>query len=219
MSTTKVRAKAQHCPDPSGQSLDALMKAYRNGSTRAFARLHARLQPYVRRQIAARVRRAADVDDLTQLTFLRVHAARARYQAPHGARDRAVVAWVCTIARNTAISHIRRVHGDRLCFDGAAQRTVDEAASEYTPPADLSARDEAAERTRAAVREAVAALPEGQREVVERSKFHGLPMKDVASELGVRPVAVRVRAHRAYKNLRQTLEHMRRLLELDLSAV
>ncbi len=214
-----VRAAARRDLDERAQTLDELMREYRAGSTAAFAKMHARLLPYVRRQIGSRIRDAADVDDLTQLTFLRLHAARLRYDAPADAGDRAVIAWVCTIARNTAISHIRRVHGDRLCFDCAAQRSVEEAAAEYVEPAEISARDAAVERCRAEVRRAVSELPESQREVVERSKLRGQPMKSVAEDLGVQHVAVRVRAHRAYKNLRKTLDHMRRMLGPSLSTV
>ena len=200
-------------------NLEALMKAYLSGSASAFADLHAALLPYVRRQIATRIRDAADVEDLTQLTFMRLHAARDRYRPPVGGGDRAVIAWVSTIARNTAISHLRRLSGDRLCFDGSAQRTVEEAAAEYTPPAELAAQDEVRSAREQAVREAVENLPKGQRVVVERTKLGGQPTKKVAIELGLRDVAVRVRAHRAYKNLRRSLEHLRRLLDPKMSVV
>lgn len=199
--------------------LQTLMKQYMGGSKSAFADLHEYLLPYVRRQIAARIHDAADVEDLTQLTFMRLHAARERYRAPVGGGDRAVIAWVTTIARNTAISHLRRRSGDRLCFDYSAQRTVEEATAEYIPPAELAALDELQAARDQAVREAVENLPRGQRVVVERTKLRGQPTKKVAVELGLRDVAVRVRAHRAYKNLRRSLEHLRRLLGPNLSAV
>jgi len=199
--------------------LEALMKQYMRGSKSAFADLHDHLLPYVRRQIAARIRDAADVEDLTQLTFMRLHAARTRYRAPASGGDRAVIAWVSTIARNTAISHLRRRSGDRLCFDYSAQRTVEEAAAEYIPPAELAAMDEVRTARERAVRQAVENLPKGQRVVVERTKLGGQPTKKVAVELGLRDVAVRVRAHRAYKNLRRSLEHLRQLFGPNLSAV
>lgn len=195
------------------------MQQYMRGSASAFADLHHHLLPYVRRQIAARVRDPADVEDLTQLTFMRLHKARHRYRAPAGGGDRAVIAWVSTIARNTAISHIRRRSGDRLCFDGSAQRTVEEAAAEYIPPAELAAQDEVRLAREQAVRRAVQSLPDSQRVVVERTKLGGQPTKKVAVELGLRDVAVRVRAHRAYKNLRRSLEHLRRLFDPNLSMV
>ena len=199
--------------------LQTLMNLYMQGSKSAFVDLHEYLLPYVRRQIATRIHDAADVEDLTQLTFMRLHAARERYRAPLGGGDRAVIAWVTTIARNTAISHLRRRSGDRLCFDYSAQRTVEEAAAEYIPPAELAALDELQAARDQAVRDAVENLPRGQRVVVERTKLRGQPTKTVAVELGLRDVAVRVRAHRAYKNLRRSLEHLRRLLGPNLSAV
>lgn len=55
------------------------------------------------------------------------------------------------------------------------------------------------------VREAIAQLPPGQREVVEMHKLKGMSMAEVAQRLKVREGAVRVRAHRAYKALARFL--------------
>lgn len=217
MSTPKVRVGTQCARECSAPSLEDLMLAYLGGSSTAFSTLHSRLQPLVRRQIAARIRGDADVDDLTQQTFLRFHSARTHYRPPPGGGDRAVIAWICTIARNTAISHLRRSRGDRLRFDAGAQRSVDEAASSYVAPAALFARDEAMARRRREIRDAVARLPDSQRSVVERSKFDGVPMKAIARQMGLRDVAVRVRAHRAYKTLRLTLGELRRSIDVGLT--
>jgi RNA polymerase sigma factor (sigma-70 family) len=53
----------------------------------------------------------------------------------------------------------------------------------------------------ARVQAALAALPAGQREVVELHKLQGMSMAEVAERLAIREGAVRVRAHRAYKAL------------------
>lgn len=219
MSKPEVRSVKWCDLDRRAVPLEKLMKSYLEGCPVAFRKLHAHLRPYVRRQIAARVRDATDVEDLTQTTFLRIHAGRRSYQAPETRGDRAVIAWVCAIARNTAITHLRRAQSDRLCFDGAAQRRVEGAASNYAEPHALSARDEAVEQCRDAVRRAVAGLPVGQREVVERAKLRGVPMQTIATQLGVRHVAVRVRAHRAYKNLRKALQEVRHRLGMNLNVV
>lgn len=186
--------------------LAALMEDYVDGSRAAFVRLHARLRPIVRRQIAARVRAPADVEDLIQQTFLNLHAARGRYVVRSG--DGAVLAWVCTIARNTAIGHLRRVGRERLRFDSTAEGAVALAACTAPAPGEHQAQEEIRNERRQAIRQAVAQLPTGQRQVVERSKFEGAPLKEVACELGLRPVAARVRVHRAYKVLRPRLAHL-----------
>ena len=63
------------------------------------------------------------------------------------------------------------------------------------------ARDEVGRRVRAAIDQ----LPPSQREVVQLHKLRGMSMSDIADRLGVRPGALRVRAHRAYKALANLL--------------
>ncbi|MEM1417581.1 MAG: sigma factor-like helix-turn-helix DNA-binding protein, partial [Myxococcota bacterium] len=55
------------------------------------------------------------------------------------------------------------------------------------------------------VRRAVAALPQGQREVIELHWFEGLAFQEVGAILGASTTAVKVRAHRGYERLRATL--------------
>src|SRR5690606_37424729 len=59
----------------------------------------------------------------------------------------------------------------------------------------LESDDQLSRRVRAAIEQ----LPPGQREVVKLHKLRGMSMADIAQRLGVRPGALRVRAHRAYK--------------------
>ncbi len=58
---------------------------------------------------------------------------------------------------------------------------------------------------RAAVRAAVAELPERQRRVVELMKLEQRTAREVAEILDMSESAVKVTAHRAYKTLRRTL--------------
>jgi RNA polymerase sigma-70 factor, ECF subfamily len=138
--------------------------------------------------------------------FLRAHAARDSYQQRTQDDDEGLVAWFCAIARNTATNFLRGSFRERLRFGEDAERslgaTPDDAAD---PESDLVARAVVDER-RASVRDAIERLPERQREVVRLHKLEGVPMSEVARRLGVRDVAVRVRAHRAYENLREWLE-------------
>jgi RNA polymerase sigma-70 factor (ECF subfamily) len=64
-----------------------------------FAAFHRRLRAFVSR----RVRNPADVDDVLQETFLRIH----RHLGAVRSSDR-LAAWVFQIARNTLIDHYRR---------------------------------------------------------------------------------------------------------------
>ena len=65
------------------------------------------------------------------------------------------------------------------------------------------------EQQAARVRSALAELPGNQREVVELHWFEERPFAEVAQIVGASEGAVRVRAHRAYKRLKELLEEDR----------
>ena len=196
--------------------LHGLMEAYVDGDHRAFARLHDVLAPRVRSRLSRLVRNPATVEDLVQLTFLRAHAARDRFEAMPERVDRAVEAWYLAIARNVALDHMRQTYRRDRRHDTLVARG--DVAGLGLPDAPLSAeqvalaREEQGEIARL-VREAIDELPESQREVVALHKLRGMPMADIGERLGVRPGALRVRAHRAYKALAGTLRRLRPELE------
>lgn len=184
--------------------LHRLMEAYVDGDDRAFQYLHAALEPRLRARLSRLVRDAAVVDDLVQLTFLRAHAARDRFASLPERADRAVEGWYLAIARNVALDHLRHNYRrDRRHETLIAKGDVSGmGVPEVEPNAEelrlsLESDDELARRVRAAIEQ----LPPGQREVVKLHKLRGMSMADIAQRLGVRPGALRVRAHRAYKAL------------------
>jgi RNA polymerase sigma-70 factor (ECF subfamily) len=188
--------------------LHRLMEAYVDGDERAFPALHAALEPRLRSRLGRLVRDAAVVDDLVQLTFLRAHAARDRFASLPERADRAVEGWYLAIARNVALDHLRHSYRrDRRHETLAAKGDVSGmGVPEAEPNAEelrlsLERGDELARR----VREAIDQLPPSQREVVQLHKLRGMSMADIADRLGVRPGALRVRAHRAYKALASLL--------------
>jgi RNA polymerase sigma-70 factor (ECF subfamily) len=184
--------------------LHLLMEAYVDGDERAFHQLHAALEPRLRSRLSRLVRDAAVVDDLVQLTFLRAHAARDRFASLPERADRAVEGWYLAIARNVALDHLRhnyrrdRRHETLMAKGDVAGMGVPEAEPNAEElQLSLESGDELARRVRAAIEQ----LPPGQREVVKLHKLRGMSMADIAERLGVRPGALRVRAHRAYKAL------------------
>ncbi len=184
--------------------LHRLMEAYVDGEERAFQQLHAVLEPRLRSRLSRLVRDAAIVDDLVQLTFLRAHAARDRFASLPERADRAVEGWYLAIARNVALDHLRhnyrrdRRHDTLLAKGDVAGMGVPQAEPNAEElQVSLEREDELARRVRAAIE----LLPPGQREVVKLHKLRGMSMADIGERLGVRPGALRVRAHRAYKAL------------------
>ncbi|MCX4242696.1 RNA polymerase sigma factor [Paraliomyxa miuraensis] len=189
---------------PKPGQIHRLMEAYVDGDERAFDQLHAALEPRLRARLSRLVRDVAVVDDLVQLTFLRAHAARDRFASLPERADRAVEGWYLAIARNVALDHLRhnyrrdRRHETLIAkgdVSGMGVPQVEPNAEELQ--LSLESGDEIARR----VRDAIEQLPPGQREVVKLHKLRGMSMADIAQRLGVRPGALRVRAHRAYKAL------------------
>lgn len=187
--------------------LYALMDRYIDGDPRAFDKIHRILGPRLRGFLMRLVHDETAVDDLIQLTLLKAHLARARFSLQGGDPDGAVQGWYFAICRNVAMDYLRaRYRGQRhMASTGDASESMVELADQGPNVEELG---EAAEREAAIidrVREAIARLPPGQREVVELHKLRGMTMAQIAKRLAVREGAVRVRAHRAYKALAQML--------------
>lgn len=128
--------------------------------------------------------------DVAQVTFMKLHENRHRYRA--GA---SFAAWAFTIARNTALDHVR-----------SAPQRREVGGLEIEAEAVSQSRDVFAN---ARVQAALAQLPDGERQVVLLHWFGGLTFEEVAVVVGAKGAAVRVRAHRAYEKLRTVLEGMK----------
>jgi RNA polymerase sigma-70 factor (ECF subfamily) len=192
---------------PQIAGLYRLMEGYVDGDRRAFGELHDRLTPRLRGFLMRLVRNESAVDDLVQLTMLKAHLARDRFRLQGGDPDGAVAGWYFAIARNVAMDHLRkRTRTERRTANAKDASDPVAGVADDAPSIEALATD--AEREREIidrVREAIAKLPPGQREVVELHKLQGMSMADVAQRLQIREGAVRVRAHRGYKALARLL--------------
>lgn len=193
---------------PAGTALHALMVRYIDGDPEVFPKLHALLAPKIRSRLSRLVHDPVLVEDLLQLTFLRAHAARERFESVSAAADRAVEGWYLSIARNVALDHLRehyrreRRHQHVLARgDGASIGAPEPGGS----PEDFGLEVEAAQEAARVLDAALELLPQTQADVVRLHKLGGLSMAEVAERLRVKQGAVRVRAHRAYKALAEIL--------------
>jgi RNA polymerase sigma-70 factor (ECF subfamily) len=136
----------------------------------------------VYRYLCRIVGRAETAHDLTQEVFLRVSRAGVPDTTENGQR-----AWIFKIARNLALNHVR---------DGRRR----------PQPVTLVDRGTAAtQELRAAVREALAALPEIDRDVFLLRESVGLSYDEIADACALTPDAVRSRLHRTRLSLREAL--------------
>ena len=177
---------------PAERVLIDAMERYADGDAAAFNQVYGALAPVVRRCLMRWVGDSELAHDLVQETFLRVHRARDRYLtgAPVGP-------WVLTIARRLSIDALRRRGRarDRITREGELPEPIEREEPDEPTPQWLV--DE--------VRAAVAALPDGQRQVVSMHKLEGRPLADIARDLGIQEGAARVRAHRGYQRLKSAL--------------
>ncbi len=179
-----------------------LMVAWQAGDEGAFDRL---VEAYSGRVYALLTRflgRHPAREDLVQETFLRVIRARERYEP--AAR---FTTWLYRIVFNLAVNETERSTARReLPFDlpsqGAGEeRAVDVLDGEAPDPSDGLARADVV----AAVRAAIAALPDKQRMAMVLAKYDGLSYAEIGNVLGSSEKAIKSLIHRARENLRVRL--------------
>ena len=157
------------------QSLEAL----RDGSVEAFdahfARAADRLLVYVRVRIGPGLAIRIDEEDILQDVFLSARAARDGFR---GETYASFVSWLCAIARSR-LADAGRSAG-REPRSAAFTRVLSLAEDRHTGPLTAAARVD----NRSTLADAIAALPQGDREVLVAHFFEGLPQADIARETG-----------------------------------
>ena len=137
----------------------------------------------------------AAAEDVTALAFERLYRARARLDHGRGTPR----AWLFAIARNAALDELRRRQRQpqsELPEELPGDRGLDQAFEQLA--------------RRATVRDALAALPLREREVV-LLKFHGqLSNSELARALDVSESNAGTRLHRALKRLREQCDGLER---------
>src|SRR5438067_143653 len=86
-----------------GPTDEELMSAYVAGSARAFEGLFARLAPRVHGFFLRSFRNEAVADDLLQVTFMKVHRARAQYRP-----ELKLMPWIFAVAARVRLDELRR---------------------------------------------------------------------------------------------------------------
>jgi RNA polymerase sigma-70 factor (ECF subfamily) len=139
---------------------------------------------------------ADDAEDAVQEAFVKAFAALDRFRPAAPFRP-----WLLRIVANEARNR-RRSAGrhDRLAFRLADQRPSGEAALELTPEESALAGER-----RRVLADAVAGLPDRDREVIACRWFAGLTETEMAQVLGCRPGTVKSRLSRALDRLRAEL--------------
>ncbi len=140
---------------------------------------------------------APDAEDAAQDGFVRAHAALARFRVGEPFRP-----WLLAIVGNEARNR-RRARGRR---EGMLARAMTAFRGAETASAGAPERLALAGETRAEVRDAVASLEEGERQVVACRYLLGLSEAETAAALGIPAGTVKSRLHRGLRRLRDRLE-------------
>ena len=175
------------------QDDDALMARAARGEEAAFRLLVRRWQPDVRAFLVSMLGSPEEAEDLAQETFVKVFRQAGRYR-PQGLFR----SWLFRIAGNLARSRLRRRRILRwVSFDPGAHDVRDEGPA---PDAGLEERQRAA-----AVREALAALPDRQRQALVLHRYQGLKYREVAAAMATTVPGVESLIQRALAGLRAQL--------------
>ncbi|HWA72874.1 MAG TPA: RNA polymerase sigma factor [Polyangiaceae bacterium] len=200
---TSLQDTAQHQsrlgePDAemTASSLDSAMSRYADGDDAAFSEIFTALAP----RLQAFLRRLCSspdlAQDLVQETFLRMHRARGSFAA-----GGAVIPWAYAIARNCFVSHARSPKAK------AARSSLDIADHETAAGLDCSAEHTVAARQSALlVEQTLARMSVVNREAFVLLRFEGQSVAAAAQILGTSEGAVKLRAFRAYEQLRAALK-------------
>jgi RNA polymerase sigma-70 factor (ECF subfamily) len=164
------------------------MRQVRGGRTAALATLferhHARLYRYCLRMTGNR----AAAEDLVQEAFMKILKYKTTFKD-----DSEFVPWMFGIGRNACFAHLRRTADDHLTdadLDNAGQTDNAIETSQYDGQEEL-------------VRRALQQLPADRREVLVLSRYEYKTYDEIAKTLECSVGAVKVRAHRAMKQLRE----------------
>jgi RNA polymerase sigma-70 factor, ECF subfamily len=189
--------------DPEATEAAEAMARYCAGDPTAFHRLYALLAPRILAYLTGLVGDKATAEDILQVTFLKVHEARAAYVL--GANP---IPWIYTIAHRTSLDEMRKRKRSKLRLTKDGELGTEPAAAITGAP--VEAHQDEAERSdgaagAAAALAALEELPENQRLALLLTKVHGRSTAEAAMITGTTPGAIKQRAHRAYVTLRQML--------------
>ncbi len=181
---------------PSDLSDDELMSMYRTGDVEAFETLFDRYHVSVYNVAWHMLRDPSGAEEIMQETFLVVSRAARRYE-PRG-RFRA---WLMGIVRNRCLSRLDSQRVRRAVVKESGLDVI-KPASTAPSPSERAETDELL----AAVRQAIARLPERQHEAIVLYAFEEMPYREIADALGTPVNTVKTLIHRARANLAQALQ-------------
>ena len=172
-----------------------LLRLYAEGAPDAARLLTRRLTPLALRLATRLLNDMAEAEDVAQEAMLRLWKA-----APGWRADEAKVStWLYTVTRNLCMDRMRRVKSR-----GGAAVDID-AVSEPVDPAPAAETRMTETARKAALDEALATLPDRQREAVSLRHLEGLSNPEIAEIMDISTEAVESLTARGKRNLATAL--------------
>jgi RNA polymerase sigma-70 factor, ECF subfamily len=208
-----INIVAERERDEAAREAASLMGRYCDGEVAAFQALYTSLAPRILAYLRGLTGEQALAEDLLQVTFLKLHQARAAY-----VRDANPVPWIYTIAHRSFLDEARRRKRGRTRAalelvaeaEGHAQLNG-EAASGVEAGAAADGVEASTEAALGVAMRALADLPESQRDALLLTKVHGRSLAETAAITGSSVGAIKQRIHRGYLTLRQVLGDRRQI--------
>jgi len=192
--------RGRRVPDPDPDR--ALLERARDGDMNAYGELIQEHEGRVYGIVCQYVRDEEEARDLTREVFYKAYRSLSKFRG-----NSRFSSWICRIAINRSIDHLRRRRNVRMesldapiTTDGGGE--VERELPDSSPsPEDLLTRDELATK----IREAVEQLSPKLRTVTMLREYEGLSIEEIADVLGVSSGTVKSRIFRARERLRGLL--------------
>lgn len=192
--------KVELAVEPSDYSDEALLQLIAQRDAKAFSEIYDRHAPIMYNLIMRIVRDSAIAEHILQESFWQVWQKSASYSG-----SGAGAAWLYRIARNQSLDHLRR-HKAR------PQRTNKPISSHVAlsiPEGDvkLTSVEMSVQRTLQCeqVREALAKIPEEQRDCLELAYFNGMTQRQIAEHMQTPLGTIKTRVRQGLKKLERIL--------------
>ncbi len=163
-----------------------LMRRAQKGDAEAFRLLIDDIGPVITNFLRRRIAERSELEDVCQDTLLAIYESRHTYEP-----WRPLEPWVFAIARKVGADHSRQ-HWARASW----QELVD------VPPEGAA---DGAESAMAKLRQSLERLPRTQRDALVMLKVEGVSTARAAHRTGTSAGTLKVRAHRAYQFLRESI--------------
>lgn len=169
------------------------MRAAQDGDGRSYERLLTAILPVLRAVVSNKWRNAQDVEDIVQDVVLSVHTVRHTYDP-----SRPFMPWLMAIT-SRRIADAARKRASR-----GGETLVDTIPETFQDVSAKTGQEHSEDHE--AVQNAIASLPEGQREAIDLLKLKELSLQEAAAVSGKSIVSLKVSVHRALKTMRAHLE-------------